>query len=360
MMVRNPALSRSVSVYLDAIRVVAATAVFLGHAVGFLGGLFWQLEPYQHEAVVIFFVLSGFLISYAVDRRERSGASYAVARAARMYSVVLLALVVTVACDAIGARGTPSLYSAFGPSWHVLSEVFFVNQIWAASLQPGSNGPFWTLDYEVWFYVVFGLFLFVRGPWRWPVALGATAIMGPWFAMLFPLWLAGVAAYRLTRLPLGRTWQWALCLLPVAAWLVYEASALHGHRWLNGPSITGRKMYWQDVLVAVCFSLHLVGLAMLTRGRPCRVPMPVVRAIQWCAGASFTMYLVHLPVMICLVAWMPWTRASWLSRAVILIGVPVAVLLLAELGERRKDAWRMAFQRILLGRQRHSGMSAAD
>ena len=46
-------------------------------------------------AVGVFFVLSGFVIGYAVHEREKDARSYFVGRAARVYSVAVPALVLT-------------------------------------------------------------------------------------------------------------------------------------------------------------------------------------------------------------------------------------------------------------------------
>ncbi|MGH7072336.1 MAG: acyltransferase family protein [Acetobacteraceae bacterium] len=106
-------MTREVSLYLDLLRFLAALTVFLGHVSGsrFTGGFLWQFGPYMGEAVTVFFVLSGFVIGYTTDRREKSAYSYAVARAARIYSVALPALVVTFTLDAIGRSIRPDLYS---------------------------------------------------------------------------------------------------------------------------------------------------------------------------------------------------------------------------------------------------------
>ena len=79
------------SMYLDGFRFAAAMIVFLGHVgarhVG--GGLFWQLTGYGATAVLVFFVLSGFVIAYVSDLKETNGRDYIVARATRLYSVVI-------------------------------------------------------------------------------------------------------------------------------------------------------------------------------------------------------------------------------------------------------------------------------
>jgi peptidoglycan/LPS O-acetylase OafA/YrhL len=53
------------------------------------------------EAVDVFFVLSGFVIGYATDSRERTPLTYAINRLARIYSVAIPALAATFILDGI-------------------------------------------------------------------------------------------------------------------------------------------------------------------------------------------------------------------------------------------------------------------
>jgi peptidoglycan/LPS O-acetylase OafA/YrhL len=95
-MVLNP----GTSLYLDFARISAAVLVLL-HRV-------FQLPFYESSlhfpgpaAVVIFFVISGFVIAYASDGLA-DWREYAVARLARIYSVALPALLLTGALYAMG------------------------------------------------------------------------------------------------------------------------------------------------------------------------------------------------------------------------------------------------------------------
>jgi peptidoglycan/LPS O-acetylase OafA/YrhL len=132
-----PPMSPALSVYLDLIRFTAAFVVFLGHVSGerFTGGLrgFWHLGRFADNAVIAFFVLSGFVIAYVAENRERTPQAYAVSRLARIYSVALPALIATFLLDAMGRAIDPSAYSTawgyvdHGRLWQFLSGLLFVN-----------------------------------------------------------------------------------------------------------------------------------------------------------------------------------------------------------------------------------------
>ena len=97
-------LARETSLYIDAMRVLAALVVFLDHFArpSVSGGLFWQVAPFGGDAVIVFFVISGFVIAHATAQKERNAADYFISRAARIYSVAVPAIVLTIACDFVG------------------------------------------------------------------------------------------------------------------------------------------------------------------------------------------------------------------------------------------------------------------
>lgn len=53
------------------------------------------LGGYPGEAVAVFFVLSGYFISYVISSAKENAEQYVVARMARIYSVAIPALVIT-------------------------------------------------------------------------------------------------------------------------------------------------------------------------------------------------------------------------------------------------------------------------
>ena len=140
-------MKRETSIYLDGVRFLAAAVVFVGHVSGqrFTGGFLWPVGRYMDAAVMVFFVLSGFVIAYAVSARERTLEEYFVNRAARIYSVALPALLVTFLLDAVGRSVRPGLYSAAwgyqtGHPWlQFFSGLTSTNQLWGVDIPQGSD-----------------------------------------------------------------------------------------------------------------------------------------------------------------------------------------------------------------------------
>src|SRR3954451_23363737 len=73
------------SLYLDLLRLFAAGLVFVSHldVEPVSGKMLWMIANHGTEGVVLFFVLSGFVIGHVAARREQTARDYAVARAAR-------------------------------------------------------------------------------------------------------------------------------------------------------------------------------------------------------------------------------------------------------------------------------------
>ena len=107
--VRKDKISETVSVYLDGLRIIAAALVYLSHEKreSLTGGFLRPLGSFGHEGVVIFFIVSGFVICHATTGRRDDFRGYCIARLARLWSVVLPALCLTVCLDLAGSRVAP-------------------------------------------------------------------------------------------------------------------------------------------------------------------------------------------------------------------------------------------------------------
>lgn len=340
-------MNRATSLYLDVARFTAAMVVFLGHVAGgrLTGGFLWQIAPFMSHAVTVFFVLSGFVISYATDRGENTAASYGISRAARIYSVALPVLVMTFLLDVAGRYLHPDFYNS---AWGYENEgqwlsfplcALFLNEIWFIHASPGSDLPYWSLGYEVWYYVIFGVFLFARR--RWLVLAAVVLFVGPKIMSMLPLWLLGAVAYRIcARRRIARGLGFALWSASLLLWMGYEIWAHRHGRWLD-PRLSWlrREELPQDYLVGFLFAVNLIGFhAASDFFAP--VLQPFARPIRWVAGATFTLYLFHLPIAQFLTTIMPWQPSALATRVILIGGTLVVVFAIAALTERRKNAWR--------------------
>jgi peptidoglycan/LPS O-acetylase OafA/YrhL len=349
-------MNKSLSIYLDAARLCAAMTVFFGHLAGerFTDGLFWQFGPYMDEAVTVFFVISGFVIAHVVFDRLESRDEYVVARISRIASVVIPALAVTAVLDGIGQTLRPELYSAsWGfsaeqPVLQYLGALLFLNRAWYADLNVGSNLPFWSLNFEIWYYILFGIAVFGRGRARIFGLVLAVAISGPVILSLLPVWLMGVVAQRCcSRGLLGPRAGLLLFLAAVVLTVLYlRQFGTDAGRLPALPDVFNRPLALHDFITGLLFAVSLV---CFSAAAPLlsQLVLPLGGAVRWAAGATFSIYLFHLPVAQFLTTLVPWPPAHPLTRICMLGGTLLAAFLLAEVTERRKDWWKPLGRRLL-------------
>ncbi len=362
-------MNRALSAYLDAIRFLAALAVLVSHWAyeRFTGGEYeWMRRADMGgDAVIVFFVMSGLVVAFAADRRAADGLKgFAADRLSRLWSVAIPALAVTFLLDPVGLMANPSVYEHFyagdSAGMRILSALSFSNELWFTSVRPGSNGPWWSLGYEAWFYAAFGCFVFLRGRARLYATVAALLLAGPKIWLMMPPWLMGVALWHCIRLGvfarIGRGAATAFAVLPVLAFAAAHAwqipALLKGLTFISlGPNAFEALGYsdtflWGSVL-GLLLSVHLVGIIALSRHVEPRPQAPVLRAVHWLAGGSFALYLVHYPVMQLVGAVLPGSVTDIWRQALVLL-VPLLVsYAFAEVTERRRSGLRIVLRNIL-------------
>ena len=349
------------SLYLDAIRVLAAVVVFLGHfSQGWLGGgLFWQAQVHAHTAVLVFFVLSGYVIAFTADTKERTLNDYAVARLSRLLSVVLPALLLSAALLFAGEALNPAHYAELARRGHghtqtsligqFFAGLFFLSESWALHVRVLSNTPYWSLAYEFWYYAIFGCIHFLRGRQRVIAATVACLIAGPKILLMAPIWIAGVAA-----------WRWRHRVAPGAALTLAIGTALVIAVLISGPvrSISGGPggVWWPmefrytDHLIGFSFALHIAAVgAITTKGIaiPHSLAKMMAKMIKGFASYTFSIYLFHFPLLVFLGAILPGQPDDPARWASLLITTSFAIFALAQISEKRRTLVKTTLGRIL-------------
>ena len=223
-------MSSSFSVYLELVRLTATLMVFLGHGKVFYRPLAEWCEGINpgRDAVIIFFVLSGYVISWCGHTRDKTAAEFAVNRAARIYSVAIPALVLGLAVSVFASwlQQRPLEYPLQKPWLYLPIYLGFFGNFWFLAEVPPQNFPFWSLNFEVWYYVLFAALWYLRGAVRWLAAGVLMLAVGPVILSLWPLWLAGSALYFLRdRLRMPSRVAWPLWVASLAG---YAATKLTG------------------------------------------------------------------------------------------------------------------------------------
>lgn len=336
-------MRRELSIYLDLLRVAAAMLVFLSHLswTKLSGGAFWQLQAYGHDGVIVFFVLSGFVIQYVTTHKETQLYDYSIARLARLYSVVLPALLLTLLCDSLGQAIKPEIYAQefqTQPWLRLTASALFLSQSWGWDLTTLSNTAFWSLPYEFWYYQIFAAALFLRGRQRifW-VVFGCLAA-GPSILVYLPIWLFGAAAFRASECkPLreGSAWLlFATSLAGIGGLLAYEGLA-----GISRANTAYLPPFFSpvDFALGALLAVHLYAAAFI------RLPLHGLgTAMTFSAGFTFALYLFHMPLLHLAATIVPSDWPISLRGLSLTSFTLLTVFLLGWVSERRKANYAAA------------------
>jgi peptidoglycan/LPS O-acetylase OafA/YrhL len=345
------AIGRRESLYLDLMRSLGALTVVVGHAATIFP--LRHVYIWGHEAVIAFFVLSGYVICNVADTRENDARVFVVARLARLWSVLVPAMVLTVACDytgrAFGLHGAAYAHVHQDlPLVRVGAVLVFLSESWV-SIQPLSNGVVWSLCAEFWYYMMFAAWVFAP-PGRLRVGLVAAAcvLAGHKALLLLPIWLMGVALQRSRWLrspgPGESVALFAGSCVIIAAILLAGVSQPLTHvmeGWV-GPwvycHLAQARLFWFDWLLGALFAAHLAG----ARRVVAHVPLErIARPVRGCAGVSFAAYLFHVPVLDFCAAFLPQSQ-GWLAIALTFCVIGI----FGRAAERSKSWWRRNLDRL--------------
>lgn len=307
-------LSESQSKQMDSLRGAAALAVAVGHAnqIFLVPTESWS-APYfgllAQAAVMVFFVLSGFLIGKSISRNiERNGMrfgwfEYSLDRFFRIYpallfSVAVMCLIWFLAPTIFPSGTTEYLHAASSYTrsgvhldWReIRGALVFQNGF--RTVTPDMNGPLWSLSIEVWYYILAAVIVALsRRPIILIIALALIWIAtrhNEAFIIYLPVWAAGYALsilHDMDRLK-NRSVIFSCIALFVAAALIFAVFFIRpaitpaGHEWIN---------YFN---VASGFAFAAV-LAAILNGTV-RVPAFMAPAAKY----SYTLYLVHVPIFL--------------------------------------------------------------
>lgn len=302
---KDSAHDRAFSSLLDGARWTAAWVVALGHVRNevfpaytaivdpspLLKAFFFVVSMGQ-SAVMVFFVLSGFLVGGALAKAPLSVDAlvrYAAARFVRLYSVLVPAFALTAFLAAVRFVQSGGVDNAiFTPPFSLgtlLINLANLQNVWNRPY--GDNFPLWSLTNECWYYIAFPIGLHaVRIRHRQPAvaALGLTAAAGllialsPSIAVYSLIWLLGVGAAVLP-------WRPGVALPLVALVVSLTVSRL---RFSGG-------YFPIDLLTGLAFGAVLLAVQRETFAPRWLLRLARLNAVL--AGFSFSLYVIHVPII---------------------------------------------------------------
>ena len=290
-----------------------------------------------HEAVLTFFVLSGFVLALPFLGSPLTGRSvlaYYARRVVRLYLPVWASLVVAFVLAQLVARhpGPTWLGSHHAPTW---------GDLWHDAIllfgTSNLNSPLWSLTWEVWFSLLMPLMF---------LAIRVTRAHRWWWAAIPVLMLLSAAArFPVVRHALPAAWLTAdlLQYLPIFAFGMLLAFNRRGIT-----AVAGRiRVWWPIVAAALLLTVsptviarngwglaqaaaYLLSLCGVTAVVALAFASPVRRAletkpIQWAGKRSFSISLIHEPILVTVALLVGADGWPWL----LLVPVVVPLILVA-------------------------------
>lgn len=256
----------------------------------------YLFSPFKfgHEAVIIFFVLSGFVIHLkqagpTFNFSTFKLLSYLKKRVIRIYPTLLVSFVLCVLTDYLIYLITDKEYTMVFGKYSLTAFLynFFLipdGPIW------GANWPVWSLKHEWFFYLIYPLLLYFSSKSR-TIAISIPILFFAIYVSGYSIPYLGVASYTLLIWSCG-------CIL--ANFYVKSISSL---KWIQFllvltliyPFINGK--FNSPPIMDVIFGLISIGFLALVLSERVRIINNIFIRFAWLGTFSYSLYLLHFPLL---------------------------------------------------------------
>lgn len=329
---------------LDLLRFISAMVVFLFH-------FYVPLPGYQ--AVMVFFVLSGYFISSTIVKAIINGkwswGDYLLKRVTRLWIVLIPCLLLTyiIGIIQVSLFGYHKLVESL--NWHTFfGNIFFLQKIIVDPF--GMNGPLWSLSYEFWYYLLFPCLLLTIysktiGKKIFYLTLFSLIafFVGSKIMLYFLVWMLGaiIPFFKLLNLK-SKVTKRVIILFSLALLLIS----------MNYPASIAT--FTKDIKVGItsAFFVYIVISLYNKETSNSNINIP-----QYLAGFSFTLYLAHYPLANLILTWLvspswPFSETTLLIKVVLALFVLIYSWILAMITERHTEVIRKKIQDLIIKKQR--------
>lgn len=319
-------VSSALSDWLDLVRGLAAIEVLLFHSYQLLFqeqlpdasygaaivkaySVVWSISGHGPSAVIVFFVLSGYLVGGPALVRARmgklDGLDYLSARAARLYVVLVPALALSLFFFAAARHssgwqvfvdthqhldeGIKIFTASYGPATALCNALFL--QTISCSMYAG-NMAWWSLSNEFWYYLLIFALLSVRRSSLWILLVAVIFFLfafaehadklghhtGLKFFFYFVIWSFGIAIYAISA--------------PILLWSVLFGLGVAGTVIVDRAGLLAP---WaaNDLIIGLVTAAAIVWIDFAKAELP-----SFLRFGKETAKWSFSLYAIHYPILV--------------------------------------------------------------
>ena len=380
-------LNPKLSAWLHILRWLAAFAVLLAHAHDRIILPLEQIAAHDrnipvylwsfasgfgHIAVVIFFVLSGYLVGGAalielLNTGNIRLRRYFTNRLTRLYVVLIPALLVTALLDRVGQQ----VYSAHLPyvwaAQHSINgetlacNLGFLQTVTCYAF--GTNRPLWSLANEFWYYIIWPLIL---SPFMYKRSLIQRVL----------LFVVGVTIVGMLVF-LQKTFASYLIVPYMLIWIIGVVPILVHKPVLKSPNIALAVLFvftvairiavkgfmWEEFRIAFLLDVPIAFVLCCTLTSLVHGDLPLKNIERWrfhkgFADFSYSLYVVHMPVVTIASVWLlsragvsapatPGGTVFWLIVVLVVVGTFLVAYLFSLVTERQTPRVRQWCNQIV-------------
>jgi peptidoglycan/LPS O-acetylase OafA/YrhL len=374
--------------HLDILRGLAALIVFIGHerSLFFVDSIdlvnpnnwlikfFYFLTGFGHQAVIVFFVLSGFFISSSIfkarDKNLWTWESYLIARLSRLLVVLIPSIFLCAFWDKLGIKlfGIDGIYSGNSLNGNLVNfpvverlsiitaigNTLFLQEILVPTF--GSNTPLWSLSCEFWYYILFPLLLavfYASTIKNKSIYAGILFLLiffvGDKITRYFPIWLMGATLSILPTIKLLSKYIINLLFLVLTFILLAIALLITRTHNFSHDLVS-------DYLLAICFCFYIYA-RFTFKNIFLNVNIIFLKLFKYAkiiAEFSYTLYLLHLPLLVFLKSWLSpnhrWQPnfSTFILAIIILLTILAYAFFISLITEAKTTGLRNYLKNILI------------
>lgn len=362
-------MNKAVSFYFDFLRVIAAFYVFVFH-IGYVqigDSLAFATKEYSeilgltsrsaHYFVIVFFVLSGYLITMAASKPNMSLKNFLVSRLGRLYSVLLPALLLSILTAqfliSAGIFNKELILNNSNLIVRAILNCSFLAESWNLNATPPLNTPFWSVHYEFMYYLIIASCLLIKGKLKFFILAIVLMLAGIKILLLFPCWFVGSVLFFLFRnnklIPttlsfviFGLTSALIILIISNVIYLPFEF--FHSNNKLFGIDLFFSSNYIADYIFSFFIALNLYcffGFSKIMLNW-CNTKSfsKADAALKIVSNCSYTMYLFHIPLLFLFSSFWIYDKTNLSHQLGLIVIVSIAIYFIARQTEWKVDFWR--------------------
>lgn len=254
---------------------------------------------FAHQAVLLFFVISGWLVGGSLLDKWRQPdalANYAVDRATRLWTVLLPVFGLTLILGMVSGQVdmTAVDFTSIGhyAGLTLLGNIVGLQTIVVPTF--GDNFPLWSLANETWYYILFPLLVVLARTPRLTPRIGSLLMLAvlvkllpPILLLYFVLWLLG-ALFSRVQINCGKAGRAVFIMLALGASVYVRLTTS-----VDDLSVSS---FGPDLLISVLFLVTLCSMRNVAPPTGARF-LRVTAVGRHLAEFSFTLYVLHVPLI---------------------------------------------------------------